>query len=113
MNEVYEPQPLDMVLHCPKCGTQHVDERTSGWVNPPHRSHLCHACQTIWRPADVPTNGVREVKTRGKVDTWPSGVPACGVVVDHALPVTPVVDHEASNVIHNAAGVPASDRGKR
>lgn len=70
-------QPLDMVLHCPKCHTQHVDEpdeRTPGWVNPPHRSHLCHACGTIWRPADVPTNGVREVKTRGKADSWPHGV---------------------------------------
>lgn len=40
------------------------------WTNPPHKSHLCHYCSTIWRPADVPTNGVAEIKTRGEKDTW-------------------------------------------
>ena len=37
--------PIDMVLHCPACGLQHIDgpdERTPGWTNAPHRSHLCH-----------------------------------------------------------------------
>lgn len=75
--------PIDMVLHCPACGKQHVDavedlpmampgsmaEGSAGWVNPPHRSHLCHACGHIWRPADVPTNGVQAVKTTGKADS--------------------------------------------
>lgn len=68
-----DAKPLDMVLHCPECGLQHVDEpddRTPEWDNPPHRSHLCHGCKCVWRPADVPTNGVRSVKTRGKADTW-------------------------------------------
>jgi hypothetical protein len=70
-----KPAPIDMVLHCPQCGTQHIDapdERTPEWKNEPHRSHLCHnpACGCIWRPADVPTNGVLAVKTRGKADTW-------------------------------------------
>lgn len=68
------PTPIDMLLWCPACHTQHVDEpdeRTEGWVNPPHRSHLCHHCGTIWRPADVPTNGVAAISTRGKADTWP------------------------------------------
>ncbi|WP_208448823.1 hypothetical protein [Burkholderia cenocepacia] len=76
-----QPAPLDMLLFCPKCGAQHVDapEMVSddhpvlyadAWTNPPHRSHLCHACGTIWRPADVPTNGVAAVQTRGKTDTW-------------------------------------------
>ncbi len=63
--------PIDMVLHCPSCGLQHVDEpdeRTAGWSNPPHRSHLCHRCGSIWRPADVPTNGVRATQTTGKND---------------------------------------------
>jgi len=84
--------PIDMLLFCPKCGVQHVDapetERgrliSSGpnagravapkvtWENPPHRSHLCHACGTIWRPADVPTNGVASIGTQGKADTWTS-----------------------------------------
>lgn len=74
------PAPIDMVLHCPACGLQHVDEpdtdahaysdgRESMWTNPPHRSHLCHGCGHIWRPADVPTNGVAAIKTRGQNDS--------------------------------------------
>lgn len=35
----------------------------------PHRSHLCGTCGLVWRPADVPTNGVAAVKTRGEDDT--------------------------------------------
>ena len=79
--------PIDMVLHCPKCHTQHIDAPESPmraaaanslaglsagglWTNPPHRSHLCHQCGTIWRPADVWTNGVASIATRGKNDTW-------------------------------------------
>ncbi|WP_063892439.1 hypothetical protein [Burkholderia anthina] len=81
-----QPEPIDMLLYCPKCGVQHIDhaepavEHEHGavefeaWDNPPHRSHLCHACGTIWRPADVPTNGVAAIRTRGKADTW-SGKP--------------------------------------
>lgn len=67
-----QPAPIDMVLHCPKCGMQHIDapdERTPDWKNEPHRSHLCHGCGHIWRPADVPTNGVKAVKTTGKADS--------------------------------------------
>lgn len=71
------PSPVDMVLYCPQCNAQHVDGPTLTWTNPPHRSHLCAACGTIWRPADVPTNGVDEVKTRGKDDTWPNINPVC------------------------------------
>jgi hypothetical protein len=41
------------------------------WDNPPHRSHKCHSCGAIFRPADVPTNGVAAARTRGKADTWP------------------------------------------
>lgn len=79
--------PIDMVLHCPKCGKQHIDwaepavEHDHGavefvaWDNPPHRSHLCHNCGHIWRPADVPTNGVAAVKTKGKEDS-PIAVPS-------------------------------------
>ncbi len=77
--------PIDMVLHCPMCGLQHVDvadmcpecpggvcmciRQQERWTNPPHRSHLCHGCGHIWRPADVPTNGVAAVKTHGKADS--------------------------------------------
>ncbi|WP_322055670.1 Lar family restriction alleviation protein [Burkholderia cenocepacia] len=85
-----QPEPIDMLLFCPKCGVQHVDAPetepgrliSSGpnagravapkttWSNPPHRSHLCAKCGCIWRPADVPTNGVAAIETRGKADTW-------------------------------------------
>jgi rubredoxin len=71
-------ETIDMVLHCPVCGMQHVDapEPESGWTNPPHKSHLCHNCGCIWRPAGVPTNGVAEVE-RGSNDNWPTaeGIP--------------------------------------
>lgn len=78
-------KPLPMVLHCPECGLQHVDAKEThglaegeqepeepAWNNPPHRSHLCHGCGCIWRPADVPTDGVKAITTRGKADTWPN-----------------------------------------
>lgn len=88
--EEAETKPIDMVLYCPNCGEQHVDAPEGpsqrpgdspevalgmalldgAWTNPPHRSHLCHSCGTIWRPADVPTNGVTEIKTQGKADSW-------------------------------------------
>jgi len=67
------PHPIDMVLHCPVCRNQHIDapEPAVNWSNPPHRSHLCQVCGTRWRPADVPTNGVTGIWTRGQEDTWP------------------------------------------
>ena len=84
IDEAEAKKPIDMVLHCPKCGMQHIDapepsmlagdaamhggEWPDRWTNPPHRSHLCHGCGHIWRPADVPTNGVAAVKTKGKND---------------------------------------------
>jgi hypothetical protein len=59
-----------MILFCPACGVQHIDEVRNGvWENPPHRSHLCYGCGHIWRPADVPTNGVAAIKTVGKADS--------------------------------------------
>ena len=85
--------PLDAVLHCPVCHLQHIDEPEHerdmdvcegpevvdtvivGWDNPPHRSHLCHGCGHIWRPLDVPTNGVQALKTRGQDDS-PIAAPA-------------------------------------
>lgn len=87
-----KPKPVDMVLFCPHCHHQHIDapeitakmvkalnglpltaederRHAKRWTNPPHRSHLCHQCGFIWRPADVPTNGVEAIRTRGQDDT--------------------------------------------
>jgi hypothetical protein len=71
-----DPTPIDIVLFCPNCGAQHIDEPQPerGWQNPPHRSHECQFCKDlqgnafVWRPADVPTNGVREILTKGTRD---------------------------------------------
>lgn len=60
--------PIDMILHCPACLEQHIDAATETWPNEPHRSHLCQHCGFIWRPCDLATNGVAEIKTRGKDD---------------------------------------------
>lgn len=68
----YDPVPIPMILHCPCCGMQHVDEANDEWPNPPHRSHMCQYCRTVWRPADVPTTGVAAIATRGRDDT-PAG----------------------------------------
>lgn len=69
--------PIPMVLLCPVCGTQHIDEPTPEWPNPPHRSHLCGSCGCIWRPADVPTVGVASIATKSMCDNWEPPV-ACG-----------------------------------
>lgn len=98
---IMRDSPIDMVLHCPACGEQHVDEpspearflhekgvtcsdgpdgalvwsdgvdRECPWNNRPHRSHLCQGCGHVWRPADVATNGVKAIKTKGKQDSPP------------------------------------------
>lgn len=70
--EMAKPPPVDVLLFCPRCHAQHIDapEVGTGWANPPHKSHLCHQCGTVWRPADVPTNGVAAIATRGERDTW-------------------------------------------
>lgn len=100
------PAPIPMVLYCPNCGLQHIDEPKpvnpvdvlrelaplampgyeidhsafdkardsiggASWTNQPHRSHLCADCGCIWRPCDVPTEGVESIATEGKADTWP------------------------------------------
>lgn len=70
--------PIPMMLFCPRCGNQHIDEpdeRTPDWDNPPHRSHLCHDCGCIWRPADVATVGVDSIHSAGKADNWPTNSP--------------------------------------
>jgi hypothetical protein len=81
--------PLDMILFCPNCFAQHVDEARpdvcescglsenkcdcvvfTEWLNPPHKSHRCQRCNHVWRPSDVPTNGVKEIKTAGRCDSF-------------------------------------------
>lgn len=61
---------IDMILFCPLCFRQHIDKDKpeQDWINRPHKSHKCDYCNYIWRPADVCTNGVATIKTKGKAD---------------------------------------------
>lgn len=82
-----ESAPINLLLFCPSCGEQHVDAARPGvcetcgaaesecvcanfkaWLNPPHKSHRCNFCNHVWRPADVPTNGVAAIESRGSRD---------------------------------------------
>ena len=92
-------EPIDMVLHCPACGLQHVDapeavhepqpdgsaHAEEHWNNPPHRSHKCGICGHIWRPADVATNGVQAVKTKGKDDSPIAATPPRAALTDEQI----------------------------
>ncbi|WP_157783553.1 hypothetical protein [Rhizorhabdus wittichii] len=98
--------PINIVLHCPNCGLQHIDEPVGEWegrpwANPPHRSHLCHGCGCIWRPADIATNGVSSIETRGKADTWPADG-------EHAFESIGLIAGEAERRLSGACTVTAS-----
>jgi hypothetical protein len=61
-------ESIPMILHCPMCYIQHIDDADFRL----HTSHLCTRCGFIWRPADVPTVGVTELKTHGEDDGDPN-----------------------------------------
>lgn len=65
-----DPPPVRMLLACPVCARQHIDrpDPEKNWTNPPHRTHQCQHCGHLWRPADVPTEGVERIETRGEND---------------------------------------------
>ena len=49
--------PVPMRLTCPACNTLHLDE--GEFATKPHHTHACQGCGAVWRPAIVPTVGVR------------------------------------------------------
>lgn len=49
--------PIPMLLTCPSCHQRHID--AGEYASRSHRSHQCEHCGMIWRPANVPTVGVR------------------------------------------------------
>lgn len=49
--------PIPVILNCPACGERHIDEGEFG--DRPHKTHACQHCGLLWRPALVPTKGVR------------------------------------------------------
>lgn len=50
-------EPIPMLLWCPACGERHVD--AGEFATKPHHTHACQGCGMVWRPAIVPTVGVR------------------------------------------------------
>lgn len=48
---------IQMLLWCPECGERHVD--AGEFATKIHRTHACQSCGHCWRPAIVPTVGVR------------------------------------------------------
>lgn len=59
--------PVDLVLHCPACGKQHLD--IGEFQTRVHRKHLCEntpdgpgtGCGHLWVPCEYATRGVEEV----------------------------------------------------
>jgi hypothetical protein len=51
-----EPEPIPMILHCPECGERHIDGPE---FSKAHHTHSCQSCGMTWRPALLPTVGVR------------------------------------------------------
>lgn len=50
-------EPIPMLLVCPGCKHRHIDE--GEFATKVHHTHACQHCGTVWRPAIVPTVGVR------------------------------------------------------
>ena len=48
---------IPMILHCPECGTRHIDE--GAFAEVAHHTHACQGCGMVWRPAKVNTHGVQ------------------------------------------------------
>lgn len=55
-----EHKPMALILFCPRCAVQHVDE--GEWATRPHQTHLCVECGYEWRPALINTVGVESIK---------------------------------------------------
>ena len=50
-------EAIPMLLTCPACGMRHIDE--GAFATELHATHACQECGTVWKPAKVPTVGVR------------------------------------------------------
>lgn len=79
--------PVPMILYCPRCWIQHIDEPETEeefndrrlewessiaaqqlrsepkekWTNPSHKRHRCTLCHHEWTPALIPTIGVESL----------------------------------------------------
>jgi hypothetical protein len=48
---------IPMILTCPACGARHIDK--GEFTLKLHHTHACQSCGMLWRPALVPTVGVK------------------------------------------------------
>lgn len=58
-------KPIEMILHCPACHSQHIDE--GEWATRAHHKHLCAVCRARWQPSLVDTVGVERLGAEGEV----------------------------------------------
>lgn len=49
--------PIPMILTCPRCTGVHID--VGDFATKSHHTHACQLCGMVWRPALMPTVGVR------------------------------------------------------
>lgn len=70
-----------MPMCCKNCRDKCSHFRPA-WTNPTHTSHTCRTddggCGINFRLADVPTNGVKNIQTKGENDTWAIHVQCAG-----------------------------------
>lgn len=59
--------PIPMRLRCPSCHELHIDE--GEFYSRVHATHACQHCGEVWRPAIVPTRGVRFLPGFKNADT--------------------------------------------
>lgn len=52
-----EGSPLELLIHCPRCKTQHIDE--GRFATHPHKDHACQDCGLVFRPCKLPSIGVQ------------------------------------------------------
>lgn len=74
MDEAAPKTAIPMLLHCPLCSARHIDE--GEFADKIHHTHACQECGHVWRPAVVPTVGVKFLpgfKSAGEGTRWPKG----------------------------------------
>lgn len=92
-----EPAPIPLLLICPGidpdaepprvCGARHID--VGKWATRVHHTHSCQRCGHTWRPAVVPTVGVRFLPGfKNEEVVQPVAAPELGVTVGVMVPRT-------------------------
>lgn len=82
---ILDAQPIPMRLPCPSCGVLHVDG--GEFATKVHHTHACQQCGAVWRPAVVPTVGVRFLPGfKDEPEIFPSGDERPSVLPHMSIP---------------------------